>query len=297
MTTKEPDVPDNFNNRQTAVLVHDLRQSFTAFIMTADMIKHTRRSLSQEELQVMFEDMRSVVLKSTGLLDGLLCWIKSQKVDFVYEAKPLFLIDLIQEANSSCLNDQLSKFISIYTDIPYHQLIYADKQMLQFINRNILSNATSYSHPESIIRITSSVEDDLITVAFIMDQLEKPFYIQETVDPEDYRHNDVSVVFNICKNLIGQMDGKLWVESVPGAGTTFFYSLPLKKAEPFNLAGPQRQVAEDVEEIKAGEVLSQIDIADAIAYYGITELLDMIGYEKIRLYLDQDAITQHRATC
>jgi K+-sensing histidine kinase KdpD len=297
MTTKEPDVPDNFNNRQTAVLVHDLRQSFTAFIMTADMIKHTRRSLSQEELQVMFEDMRSVVLKSTGLLDGLLCWIKSQKVDFVYQAKPLFLIDLIREANSSCLNDQLSKFISIYTDIPYHQLVYADKQMLQFINRNILSNATSYSHPKSIIRITSSVGHDRITMAFTMDQHEKLFYIQETVDPEDYQHNDASVVFNICKNLIGQMDGKLWVESVPGAGTTFFYSLPLKKAEPFNLAWPQRQVAENMEEIKSGEVLSQIDIADAIAYYGITELLDMIGYEKIRLYLNQDAITQHRATC
>jgi hypothetical protein len=42
-----------------------------------------------------------------------------------------------------------------------------------------------------------------------------------------------------------------------------------------------------MEEIKAAEILRTVDITDAIAYYGMTELLDTIGEEQIRLHLDQ----------
>jgi hypothetical protein len=42
-----------------------------------------------------------------------------------------------------------------------------------------------------------------------------------------------------------------------------------------------------MEEIKIVEILRLINITDAIAYYGMTELLDTIGEEQIRLHLDQ----------
>jgi K+-sensing histidine kinase KdpD len=260
------------------------------FIMTED----TWQSLSQDQLQEMFDDIGDVILKSSRHLDGLLWQIKSQKAGLASQPKPLFLMDLVREANSPYLNNQLLKLVSFHTVIPCNQLVYADKQMLQLINSSILNNLTRYAHPGSSIGVTCSVEDDQITVAFTaqgdemtMDHLKEWFAIRETTNPGDYPLNSAGVALHICEDLIGRMNGKLWVESVPGEGNTFYYSLPLKKAEPFNLIRLQGRAAENMEEIKAAEILRPVDITDAIVYYGMTELLDTIGEEQIRLHLDQ----------
>lgn len=42
--------------------------------------------------------------------------------------------------------------------------------------------------------------------------------------------------------------------------------------------------------------LKQMDITDAITYYGITELFDTIGEKAIRLYLKQNKIRQSKKT-
>ncbi|KQC00132.1 hypothetical protein [Pedobacter sp. Hv1] len=44
--------------------------------------------------------------------------------------------------------------------------------------------------------------------------------------------------------------------------------------------------------VKTDELLNHIDIIAAIGYYGITELLDMIGEEEIKSYLSLQACTQ-----
>src|ERR1700761_1305443 len=118
MIPKKLNASDNVGNVMISALVRDLRQSFASFIMVADTLRHTKRDLPQEELDIFIEEMRGITLKSTGLLDGLFYWIKSQKVGFTYETEPLILKDLIREANGLSLYDQSCKSITIYTVIP-----------------------------------------------------------------------------------------------------------------------------------------------------------------------------------
>jgi K+-sensing histidine kinase KdpD len=233
MTTKEMDVPDNFSDMLVSVLIHDLRQPFATFIATVDMIKHTRRIVSQEEIHMIFEDIRDMSSRSIGLLDGLLYWRKSQKAGFAYQPQPLLLRDLIFEDNSLYLYDQLNKNISLYNIITEDQIIYGHKQMLQFINRNILSNATKYSPPGGIIGITCSIDNERITVAFTdqgkgmtASEMEKLFHITEAAAAESALLKGAGIALSICRDMIHQMHGKLWAESVPDQGTTFYYSLP-----------------------------------------------------------------------
>jgi K+-sensing histidine kinase KdpD len=237
MKVKEMKERDNFSNMLISMLAHDLRQPFATFISFMDMIKHTRQKLSQEELHMFLDDMRDTASKSIELLEGLLQWRKSQDSGFVYQIQPLLLNNMIYEANSLYRYDQIGKTISLFNHVPEGQLIYAHKQMLQFINRNILNNATKFSMPGGVIRITSSVHKDRITVAFTdqgkgmtAEKLETLFNIHEFGKAGDNDIKGAGIALSICQDMLLRMDGKLWAKSEVGVGTTFYYSLPLTNA-------------------------------------------------------------------
>lgn len=217
-----------------SILAHDLRQPFSTLIATTDMIKYADQPLSEKELHMIFDHLHHTASKSIKLLDGLIFWLKSQSDSNTYQAEPLLLHDLINEANSLYIHDQLSKAVVVFNAIPSYQLVHANKEMLQFINRNILSNATKYSPAGGVINISCSVKDNQITVAFKdqgigirEDKLERLFNIHDTEVLDGYHLQGAGIALNICQDIIRQTNGKLWVESVYGQGATFFYSLPL----------------------------------------------------------------------
>lgn len=234
MMAKNQDTSDSFSKMLFSVLVHDFRQPFAALISVADLIKSADHPLSEEELYMIIEHMHDTSVKSLKLLDGLVFWLKSQSNGYTCEIQPLLLHDLINEANELYVQNQASKAISISNNIPEHQFIHGNKEMLQFINRNILSNATKYSPSRGVIDISCSIEGGQITVAFRdqgmgirEEQLERLFNIQDTKVLDSYHLRGAGIALNICQDMIRQMNGKIWAESVYGHGATFFYSLPL----------------------------------------------------------------------
>nr|WP_082855827.1 HAMP domain-containing sensor histidine kinase [Mucilaginibacter sp. L294] len=236
MKSENLETQDTFCQTLIAIMAHDLRQPFASIVMTADVIKHTQRPLAANESHLIFEELSNTAAKSIKLLDGLLCWVKAKKENLAGKTQPLFLNDLIHEANGLYLYDQISKNITLYNVIPERQLIYAHKEMLQFINRNILSNATKYSQHGGIIGVTCSEDEDWITVAFTdrgngmtADQLQSLFNLQDT-ETQAYGYlKSAGMAMSICKDMIEQMNGRIWAESAPGEGTTFYYRLPKKK--------------------------------------------------------------------
>lgn len=238
----ESEIWSNFNNRLISIMAHDLRQPFSSIIMTAEMLKLTQKPLDQDEFNLIMEDLRDTATKSIELLDGLLYWVKSKKEGFEYRTQPLFLNDLVNEANGLYIYDQQKKDICFRNCIPERQIIYAHQQMLLFINRNILSNATKYSPNNGTIKVTSTEDDTSITVA-ISDQgkgmsklqIHNLFSIQQITKKDDSKLKGAGMALSICQDMIRQMNGRLWADSVPGEGTTFYYSLPLEKQGVYNI--------------------------------------------------------------
>jgi K+-sensing histidine kinase KdpD len=236
MRSKELELQGNFTQTVVAVLAHDLRQPFATLVMTADMLKHTKKPMNADEIHLLFEGLRNTASKSMELLDGLLYWVKSTDDSYDIKTQPLLLHDLIYEANSLYLYDQLNKHITLYNIVPERQLIYAHKEMLQFINRNILSNATKYSPTGGIIGVTCSEDEDWITVAFTdqgngmtTEQLEALFYMKDDCTNTSGLLKSAGIAMSICRDMILKMNGKIWAESVPGEGATFYYAVPNKR--------------------------------------------------------------------
>jgi signal transduction histidine kinase len=222
-----------FNSTLISILAHDLRQPFATIVMLFDMMTHTKRFAGNYELQTSFAELRNVSLQSIGLLDGLLYWMKSKNEGYPYQAQSLRLLDLISEANELYVHDQKCKAITLYKVIPESQTIFGHKQMLQFINRNILSNATKYSPEQGVIGVTSTLDDNSIIVAFTdqgmgmtTKQLDDIFEVKDKIATQGYLPNAAGIAMSICRDMINFMGGEIWVKSQPGEGTVFYYSLP-----------------------------------------------------------------------
>lgn len=114
-----------------------------------------------------------------------------------------------------------------------------DERRTEQVLLNLLSNAVKFTESGSITVQAAREEDRyLITVSdtgigidpAMREQLFKPFYQVDTGLTRKYEGTGLGL--SICKKLVELMGGKIWLESSPGNGSSFGFSLPVERSEP-----------------------------------------------------------------
>ena len=112
--------------------------------------------------------------------------------------------------------------------------IYADEATLKHVWSNLISNALKYSghNEKTIITIGSEETSDSVTyfikdngVGFEMSYYEKLFGVFQRLHSQD-QFEGTGVGLAIAQRIIHKHEGKIWAESIPGEGATFYFSLP-----------------------------------------------------------------------
>jgi len=112
--------------------------------------------------------------------------------------------------------------------------ITANVRQLEQVFQNLISNAIKYRSRERTPKIhlsakaqssewLFSVEDNGIGIDPA--QWERIFKVFERVDPQPDQYG-VGIGLAICKRIIERHSGRIWVESQPGKGSTFFFTIP-----------------------------------------------------------------------
>lgn len=111
--------------------------------------------------------------------------------------------------------------------------VMLDKIRLTQILRNLLSNAIKFTE-EGSIELGYEIKRDFIEFyvrdtgkGIIKDMQEKIFDRFVQVDPFS---SGTGLGLSIAKVIIEKMGGKIWLESIPGEGSTFYFTIKYKKA-------------------------------------------------------------------
>ncbi|SDM22065.1 Histidine kinase-, DNA gyrase B-, and HSP90-like ATPase [Daejeonella rubra] len=113
-------------------------------------------------------------------------------------------------------------------------IVLADKDMLQLVIRNLLNNAVKFTAVGGKISIRSTVENNncIITVTDngrgIPYDMQADLFSMKVKSTYGTRNEKgVGLGLALCKEFAEIQNGKIWFESVPGKGTTFYISMVL----------------------------------------------------------------------
>ena len=147
--------------------------------------------------------------------------------------------DVIEEAITA-LQPQIKKRsiqVTVSQDLP---LVYGERKRLVQVMENLLSNAIKYIGKENLsprIEVGAQEQDDQ-KVIFVRDNgigiekiyFEKIFQLFQRLPSAKKIEQGTGVGLAIVKRIIQYHGGRVWLESKPGKGATFFFTLKDKEA-------------------------------------------------------------------
>jgi PAS domain S-box-containing protein len=218
-----------------SIIAHDLKSPFNTILGFSDILVDQIKNNDLEGIDRYATIIQESSRRSYELLMNLLEWSRSQTGRIDFNPEYLDMVSLIKDV-SSLLNDlALQKTISIQKQLPHRVTVFADRHMTSTVLRNLISNAIKFTHRggeiilsahEAATEIIVSVKDNGIGIA--QDHLENIFAIGEsesTLGTANEKGTGLGLI--LCKEFIDKHGGRIWVESVEGRGSDFFFALPV----------------------------------------------------------------------
>lgn len=221
-----------------SVIAHDLRSPMGSIKMVLNMLI---LNLPSDTIGPEMYELLTMANQTTedvfSLLDNLLKWTKSQigKLKVVYQD-----IDMVEVTEGVIeifsMVAELKK-ISIRLKTPSKLEVYADIDMIKTVIRNLLSNAIKFSNEETEILVTVQEQEGMAVVSVkdsgcgIDEENQKKLLHTDTHFSTFGTNNEEGSGLGLllCQDFVIKNGGRLWFTSAKGEGSTFSFSIPLKK--------------------------------------------------------------------
>ena len=224
-----------------SIISHDLRSPFTSIIGLTNLLPLIYNDTHQdiEKAESIAEMINLSAQNTLVLLDNLLDWTRSQtgKIEFrpsLFNLEPIIietfrLLDSAAEVKNISLN--YSPSISVE--------VYADKNMLTTVLRNLISNAIKFTHKKGEIDVSAIQKESVLEITvqdngigIHKDIQKKLFQIEKSLTTKGTENEKGSGLgLLICKEFINKHGGEIWVDSEIAKGTAFKFTLPLNRSE------------------------------------------------------------------
>lgn len=165
-----------------------------------------------------------------SLIKDLLSYstINKKEINFV----PVDMDGLLDDVLSGLQLLMQEKNVKVYINEPMRPIL-ADKNAITQLVQNLIQNGIKYNTAEApVIRIICTEDSKYITYC-IQDNgigIDKQ-YAQQIFEPFRRLHNKhnfpgTGLGLSICRKIIDRLHGKIWVDSEPGVGSSFYFSIP-----------------------------------------------------------------------
>jgi PAS domain S-box-containing protein len=213
---------------------HELRTPLT--VITAAIKTALDERISPEDQREILQEADSGAESLAGILDNLLELSRYQAGRLTLDKKPTRISEIAQKAanNVQQLYAARKVTLDISKDLPPTLI---DPVRIERILSNLVENAFKYSAAGSEVRVFARQENGSLLVGVIdhgegiapelQAKLFEPF---GRLAPTS-RIKGVGLGLIVCKRLVEAHGGRIWVESKPGEGSTFLFTIPGDKAE------------------------------------------------------------------
>jgi len=217
-----------------SIIAHDLKSPFNSILGLSEVLLNNFRDLDNEAVETGLRSILGSSKQAYNLLENLLLWSQSQRGKMSYVPENLYLAEKVMEVVRLIKGPAEQKDIRLIVSGPGHLRVSADKNMLQTVLRNLLSNAIKYTYRGGQITI-SAVHDHKMVRISVADNgmgipdnsLKEIFRIEsKTSTPGTEKERGSGLGLVLCHEFVSRHGGRIWVESQPGKGSTFSFTVP-----------------------------------------------------------------------
>jgi signal transduction histidine kinase len=238
---------DTMKDQFLSIISHELRTPINAIMGFGSVLDDELVGALNPEQHVYLQKMLTGSEHLLSLVDELLDLSRIQAGQLMLERGPVDFHALIQQGIAGILPLAEKKRMHLVSDMPERlPTMMADSRRLYQVLINLINNAIKFTPEEGTITVRAKLEDDGLLVEVedtgigITEQdITKLFKRFNQVDTTYIRKSGgVGLGLAISKGLVEAHGGLIGVRSVPGHGSTFWFTLPLRQPEPLAVDTP-----------------------------------------------------------
>jgi signal transduction histidine kinase len=223
------------NNRQKdklfSIVSHDLRGPLNSLKTLMDCLKE--KQLSEAELRDVMNEFRRNVDYSSELVSNLLFWASSQLDGMVTRPMLLPVQPVVQDILALYSYQACQKNIWLNEDLEPSLYVFADKDMVEVILRNLISNAIKFCRLGDSVTVISRRVDRAVEIGVAdtgvglkNDALDKIRRKESFTSYGTAKEKGTGLGILLCQEFVEANGGRFWIESEWGKGCRCFFTLP-----------------------------------------------------------------------
>ena len=215
---------------------HELKTPLTVII--GALAVAATDGISPEESSALIRDAASSADTLAGIVDNLLELSRFQSDRLDLNSEPVDIARLALGVTQKLQHKTSIHHISI--DIPGDiPSVIIDRIRIERILNNLVENAIKYSPDGGEIRVSGARQDSQLVIGVSdqgigiseADQLKLFQRFERLHMPDKQAIPGLGLGLRVCRILVEAHSGKIWVESAPGRGSTFFFTIPITRGK------------------------------------------------------------------
>jgi PAS domain S-box-containing protein len=223
---------DEMKNEFVAMVAHDLRSPMAVMSGFAGMLTTRWNDISDEQKLDLVGRIEKATARLTRLVNDVLDVSRIEAGVLQYDRKAFDLSDLINRAILEGVSDEDRErvMVAAATNVP---LVLGDEQRIWQVFLNLLSNALKFSPTDSRVLIRIEPADEVCRVEVrdegpgIDPEFHERVFDRFSKIPGSEESKGTGLGLYIARSMIEAQGGRLEVESTPGEGAVFTFTLPL----------------------------------------------------------------------
>lgn len=217
-----------------SIMAHDLRAPVGNIKAFIELILSNEKNYDHEETMKVMARLGTQSASVFNILENLFAWANSQRHNIILkkERQP---INAAIESNIHLLKDSTkAKHIEITNNADPNISVVYDLTLISTVVRNLMANAVKFTNEHGKITIDVEQEDSFVKTSIsdngvgvdpkMASSLFDPNYFETTLGTNSERGSGLGL--KLCYEFISKHNGKIWVESEIGKGSTFIFTLP-----------------------------------------------------------------------
>lgn len=221
-------------DRFLSILAHDLKGPFGSMVNLSGLLAENFSKFRPEDVERQLNMIYQTTRRTYNLFEDLLLWSASNLGKLPFEPVRIEFGGLCEDVLESLRFKADAKKIKLSNTSVSNVNVTADVNMLKAVLRNLIANALKFTPEHGSVEVSAEIQDHRVVISVadtgvgISAENQKKIWDISTNYTTAGTANEKGTGLGLllCKEFVEKHGGEIWVESEPGKGSCFRFTMP-----------------------------------------------------------------------